>query len=468
MQRMRRRELFTKLGLAGVGLWLTSNIGCGSSDTNTSSNNPNNNFNNGNNFGNGNNGNNPDPINPNATPEPGTRGKIDLKAIADEGAKAQTAVNAQNAFGLALLQSLAGNGAGKNVFISPTSLFLALMLAENGANGATQLGFHKALQFPKALVEKGTAAETEVAVNTAAASLQKILQMQPGVELSIANALWGDDKFAFKPAYQEACKTHYNADATTLDFQKATAADTINKWANNNTKGKIPKIVDAEFVAQMTVILTNAVYFKATWAQKFDKKLTRNQPFHPASGPAKPVPMMHNPGVGEYLTGKKYTGVRLAYENASFAMVAILPADGTTPEALIGTWTPDDWAELVVPKNNIREEKVDLSLPRFTLNYDASLKDALAALGLTAAFSDGADLTRMGTPENLVLSEVKHFTRLEVDESGTVAAAATVIGGNTTSVPLPNPKLTFDRPFVLLLQDTVTGTVLFCGVVQDI
>jgi serine protease inhibitor len=467
---MQRRELLTKLGLAGVGLWLA---GCGSSDTNTSFNNPNNNFNNGTNSSNGNSNNgNFDPLNPGPTPEPGveggTRGKIDLKAIADEGAKAQTVVSAQNAFGLALLQNLVGSNAGKSVFISPTSLFLALMLAENGANGATQLGFHKALQFPKTLVEKGTPAETEAAINTAAASLQKILQLQTGVELSIANALWGDDKFTFKPAYQEACKTHYNADATILDFQKATTADTINQWVSNNTKGKIPKVVDAAFVAQMTAILTNAIYFKATWAQKFDKKFTRNQTFHPASGPAKPVPMMHDSGVGEYLTGKKYEGVRLAYENASFAMVAILPATNTTPESLIASWTPDDWDELATPKNNIREEKVDLQMPKFALDYNASLKDALGALGLATAFSDTADLSRMGTPESLALSEVKHFTRLEVDESGTVAAAATVIGVVTTSVPIPNPKLTFDRPFIILLQDTITGTVLFCGVVQDV
>jgi serine protease inhibitor len=225
--------------------------------------------------------------------------------------------------------------------------------------------------------------------------------------------------------------------------------------------------VDTDFVKQAVAVLTNTVYFKGAWRLPFDKELTKDKPFHPASDEPKNVPMMLQKHVDYQVRGTNYQWMQLRYKDTSFVMTLVLPDEGTTPEALLASWEMKEWAGFAKPKP--ASGTAELELPRFTLDYDASLKEALSDLGLANVFKVGeADLKRMEASGTLFLSEVKHVTRLEVNEYGTEAAAATSIGVALVMDMSPPPRITFDRPFVVLLQDTMTELVLFCGIVNTI
>jgi serpin B len=379
-----------------------------------------------------------------------------LAQIEERIETAKIAVAAQRTFGLHLLRDIVNRTPAKNVFISPISVFLALHMTENGSAGATQTAMRKVLELPA--VDAG-------ALNASSAALQNLLQSGPPPGLTIANALWADRHFTLAPDFVELCASVFSARAASLNFADPKSAAEINDWVKTNTDGKIPTIVTPAAVAKAALILTNAVYFATTWESKFSVSATHDEIFHKTGGSSKTVPMMNQAGLtGAYRSGANFEGAMLSYKNSAMFFYALLPQPGKTPKDVLASLRPERLSD------GPTEFDLDLKLPRFALDFSASLADYLKKMGMDVAFRyPGADFLPMGS-KDFFISDVIHKTRLEVDEKGTVAAAATGVaarGGSARRQAPPKKILVFDRPFVVLIGDSQTGAVLFAGVIED-
>jgi serine protease inhibitor len=369
---------------------------------------------------------------------------------------AKIAVAAQRTFGLHLLRDIVSHKPGENVFVSPLSVFLALQMAENGSAGTTRTAMRKALALPD---------RDAAALNGSAAALLSALKGRDPAVLTIANALWADQHFTLAPDFVKACESTFGARAASLNFADAKAADEINKWVKTNTHGKIGSIVTPDMVKKAAVILTNAVYFAARWSSEFPLSFTGDQPFHKTGGATKTVPMMHHSLMkSAYRSGGDFEGAMLYYKESSMFFYALLPRPGKTPKDVLASLDVEHLG------SGPAEFDVDLKLPRFTLDFSASLVEYLKRMGMDVAFHyPQADFGPMGSKE-FFISDVIHKTRLEVDEKGTVAAAATAVmmtAGSARAQVRPKKVLVFDRPFVVVIGESQTGAVLFSGVIEE-
>jgi serpin B len=367
----------------------------------------------------------------------------------------QIAAAAERSFGRELLLEMVARKPRQNVFISPLSVFLALHMAENGAAGATRTAMRKTLALPDLEPE---------ALNASTAALVAGLKSRNPAALNIANALWADRRFTLDPDYVKLCTTLFGASAASLDFRDARAAAEINDWVKSETKGKIANIVTADAVAKAAVILTNAVYFAASWRTEFSPSQTQTAGFHLTGGGEKSVPMMHQARItGAYRTGGNFEGALLQYKQSSIFLYALLPREGKTPGEVLGSM---DLEHLTAGP---AEFDLDLKIPRFSLDFSASLAEYLEKMGMGLAFRyPGADFKPMGSGE-FVISDVIHKTRLEVDEKGTVAAAATAVTMTAAAMMQRREAktLVFDRPFAVLIGDSQSGALLFAGAIEN-
>jgi serpin B len=363
---------------------------------------------------------------------------------------------------LRLLSALAKADPHRNVFISPSSVFLALGMLESGAAGGTRSALCGTLAVPPGV--------SETALHESAAALSRSLRQQNGPELAIANALWADLHVTLAADFIAHCRKFYEAQAATLDFHEAGAAGTINAWVAKNTRNKITEIVSERAVAASKAILTNAVYFKGKWQYAFDPKQTQNGAFHHADKTVKQIPFMRRDGLrGVYRSGDGYEAAVLPYASAD--------SDAGAGRLMLCVFLPQAGVDLaeVLAKMDVRRlmegsepAELELRLPRFSLDYGSSLKTALAQMGMGVAFEYGAaDFSPLGSREFFV-GDVIHKTRLELDEEGTVAAAVTAtLAPMGMSRPIEQKTMVVDRPFGLLLCDRQTAAVIFAGVVYE-
>jgi serpin B len=362
-----------------------------------------------------------------------------------------------HAFGLTLLQEEVSQIPKQNVCISPLSVFLALAMTETSAGGETKAAMRRALALP--------ADASQEEVNESTVGLMKKLRASRGAELTIANALWVDVRATIAPEFARVCQEVYDAAVRALDFNEASAAMAINQWVAEKTRGKIPHIVTHEDTADLPAVITNAVYFKGTFCDPFEKEATQPKPFHLANGGEKLLSMMRQGGLdGAYRFGKRFEAAVLGYEGTAIELYMLLPTKGVGPEEIL---TEESLADLFVEQEPV---ELDLSMPRFTIDFASQLKVPLTRMGMGIAFQcPGADFTPLGSPL-FFIGGVIHKTRLEVDEEGTVAAAATAVLMDSYYVPERISKkktLVFDRPFAVLLRDARSGADLFAGVVYD-
>lgn len=366
-------------------------------------------------------------------------------------AQGKDASAAMNGMGLKMVAALSARRPKQNVFISPLSIFMALAMTESGAGGATRDAMRQALAVPPGL--------SDDQLRGSASALMKVLQAERGAELLIANGLWSDSSMPMSQDFVKRCNTFYQADVTSLDFQKPAAANEIEKWVKEKTHGKITGLISPDALLNTRALLTNAVYFHGKWAHQFPKNETAPQSFHLATGGVKKVQMMHQDSLaGAYRQGDGFEAAALDYRGSHIRLYAILPSRGSSPEQALAKISVDKL------KASAGHVELDLRMPRFTLDYKEELKDTLSGMGMDAAFQSGADFAPMGSP-GFFIGGVVHKTRLEVDEEGTTAAAAT---GVAMLASVPRVKtLVFDRPFALLLCDTQTNAVLFAGVVYE-
>lgn len=392
-----------------------------------------------------------------ATP-PAIRGQVSPSHPATAGTAGgnlQALTRAHNTFGLRLFQEEARSKPRQNVLISPLSVFLALAMTENGATGDTRVAMLRTLSLGSDLPDTALNASTE--------ALMELFEKQKGVELSIANSLWVDVNSPVRPDFLRRCQASYRAEVSNQDFSRSEAvAGKINQWVNGKTKGKITDIVNAMLIAASKVILANAIYFRGGWTLPFPKRETKDGVFFKETG-RKSVPMMrHGSLPGAYRSGADYEGVVLPYANSNLALCALLPHKGKSLQEVLARLDSSKlFPWLAAPD-------VDLTLPRFAFDFGNSLRPSLARMGMALALGKSARFSRM-SEKPLFIGDVVHKTRIEVDEAGTVAAAATAVGMAPTSAPKPVPKktLVFDRPFVVLIGERSTGAILFAGVVHD-
>lgn len=358
-------------------------------------------------------------------------------------------VSSDNAFGLKLFANITQASPGKNIFISPLSVSMALGMVLNGADGGTLDSMKQALEHSNYSMQE---------INESYKNISSILtNLDPKVVFQIANSIWYRNTFEVFPTFINDCHTYFDAEAAALDFNSPEAVTRINSWVNNKTNGKIPIIID-QIPPEMMMCLINAIYFKGSWTYRFDASKTIDAPFTVSEGNTVTCKMMTQKATYAYRATSEEQMIDLPYGDRMFSMTIILPKEGIDIDQYVIGLTQQRWNSMT---SNLDSADVDLYLPKFKLEYTKLLNDELKAMGMEIAFSDFANFSKMA-PTRLCISIVKHKTFVEVNEEGTEATAVTVVGMATTSIPA-NPVMRINRPFIFAIREQNSGTVLFIG-----
>jgi len=397
-------------------------------------------------------------------------------AVAEEEGKSaeqldnMAMVEGNHAFAGELYRVLAAGAEGGNLFFSPFSITSALGMTMEGADGVTAEEMRRVLHVPGGDGEAWGSARVHAAMGRLTS-----LFNQDGLpyELVVANALWGEQTMAFREAFLEAVQPNYDAKLDLLDFrgQPEAARERINTWVEEKTAKRIVDLLpEGSITGDTRLVLTNAIYFKAAWASSFQEGSTEDRDFHLGDGSTVSVPTMHQRGLrlGRH-QAEGFQVLEIPYEGFSVVMTILLPdaADGlaVVEEAM----TPQAWKEW---ENAMDWKSVHYYMPKFRVETEYTLNEALKEMGMPTAFEPGkADFSKISESAEggeLFISAVVHKAFIEVDEEGTEAAAATGVVIGLTSAPLDEPQdLRVDRPFVYAIRDRETGTLLFMGRVTD-
>ncbi len=368
-------------------------------------------------------------------------------------------VDGNNKFAVGLYQMLK-NGEG-NLFYSPYSISMALAMTYAGAKGTTAQQMGDTLHFT---LPQDSLHTTFNGLDQLLASRGQGAKDKEGksFKLNIVNAIWGQKGYQFLSQYLDLLAQNYGAGMRLLDFRNAPDASrlTINKWVADQTKDKIQDLIPPGAIDQLTrLVLTNAIYFNAAWDSPFEKGATQDGKFYLNDGSSVTVPMMSQTESLGYAAGNGYKAVELPYDGRELSMVIILPDSGTFSQ-FENALTADKYGSIV---QGLTAKQIALSLPRFKFDSSFSLNKALSTMGMPLAFTDQADFSGMTGNRDLSISDVIHKAFVAVDESGTEAAAATAVIMRVTSMPLSPTEVKVDHPFIFIIRDIKTGTVLFIG-----
>jgi serine protease inhibitor len=373
-------------------------------------------------------------------------------AILQLSEKGQILVNSASDFGIDLFKKTIDSETGKdNIMISPFSVSMALAMTYNGADGATKTAMENTLRLNGLNTD-------EININFKQIT-QALLELDPKVDLSIANSIWYRNNFSVLQNFIDVNRNFYNAEISPLDFNSPTAIQTINNWASENTNNKIPQIIQ-NIDPQMMMFLINAIYFKGPWKSKFDKTRNFNYPFSLANGNTKQVEMMNQNANLLANRNELMTMVEMPYGRGNWAMDLILPNPGKSISDVTDALNGETWNSWVSSLSMSTD--LSLSFPPFKFEYDKNLNQVLSDMGMTLALDrDNADFSKINTSLSLYISLVQHSTFIEVNEEGTEAAAATHVGVSGVSANVTS--VIFDRPFIFVIREISSGTILFIG-----
>ncbi|WP_152051297.1 serpin family protein [Tautonia marina] len=345
-----------------------------------------------------------------------------------------------------------------NLFFSPYSISSALAMTLGGAAGETaeQMADVLHLTLPSDELHPAFGA-----LNT------RLLETKDdtGYQLDVANRLWGQQGYGFVPGYLALTRDAYDAELQTVDFARATeeARDEINSWVEDQTKGKIQNLIPPGVLDSLTrLVLTNAIHFKGDWAAPFLDQATRDAPFFLPGEDEVMVPLMNRRGSYRYGEGEDLKILELPYGKGDLSMVVLLPdtRDGLGAlEAKLNAEQLDHWIA------GLRRQEVAVALPRFSLSSQFTLNQALSKLGMSLPFQPGqADFSGMDGSRELYITAAIHKAFVDVNEEGTEAAAATgIVVGVRSALPSEPKVFRADHPFLFLIRDTHTGSILFLG-----
>lgn len=374
------------------------------------------------------------------------------------------AVDSVNRFGFDLLASYLGVGGG-NVVVSPWSIATALAMAHAGAKGDTAAEMERVLHIADPSVIDAAMNAVGLALAARNGSFPSPDDSSRAIELATADRAFVQQDMSLVPAFLDTIARYYGAGVGLVDYAKASEAarQAINGWVKDETYDRIPDLLAKGVLDTWTrLVLVNAVYLRADWAQPFEKGATADGPFHAPAGDVT-ARFMHAQEQYGLARGDGWVAVTLPYAGDQLAMTIVLPDDGRF-DAVAGSLA----AVLAIVATASTPATVNLALPKFDIAFLASLRDQLVSLGMVRGFDpDLADYSGMTAEETLYVSDVVHGANLTVDEQGTVAAAATAVIARVTSAPLEVERVTVDRPFLFTLRDVPTGTVLFAGQVTD-
>ena len=348
-------------------------------------------------------------------------------------------------------QTAASDG---NLFLSPYSISTALAMVYGGARGETDQQMNDTLCFAR-----------QGATHPAFSNLRKKfngIQEKGNSQLNVANSLWPQADYPFLADYLGLAKEFYGTDIEPVDFKRESEAARlrINNWVKTKTNDKIKDLLEKGTVTSDTrLVLANAIYFKGNWASPFKKEATHDVPFSIQPGTEFSVPMMSLTDDFNLARGDDFQALELPYAGDDLSMIVLLPNDKNGLASLEKTLRPEMLADLPFNKQEVR-----VQLPKFKFEWKFELSKTLKAMGMPIAFTDQADFSGMDGSKGLALDFVIHQAFVEVNEEGTEAAAATAASIRTTSMP---PMFAANHPFLFLIRENETGTILFIGRVND-
>jgi len=355
-------------------------------------------------------------------------------------------------FGFDVLRELASKQPDGDIFISPTSIAVALAMTSNGANGTTRDAILRTLHSDAQSIET---------FNAANRALAEQINKTTAVQLSVANALWLQQGSSVNPSFAEILQTAYSAQVSKLEFRNPAAADTINAWVAKRTNDRIQHLLD-QVDPSTVAMLTNAIAFKGKWTLPFDPKATQPHDFKTANGTVRKVPMMKHSAEYSYANANGLEAIRLPYADGTFAMYVVLPQDASGMQSFLQRLTPDVFTTLI---SSLHTQRGTIELPRFTIKYGATLNTILTKLGMGIAFSNDANFEGIRKSPRFAISEVRHASFLRVDEEGTEAAAATSVGIRALAARIEPPPfhMVVDHSFFVAIRDERSGQILFTG-----
>jgi len=395
--------------------------------------------------------------------------KASLPRIEDPQAPAadlQQLVSGNTTFALDLYQKIRSSSG--NLVYSPYSISLAFAMTYAGAGGETASQMAKVLhydlpqeQFHTAFNALDLAIAGRPAQSANAASEDQF-------QMTIANSLWGQQDWTFRPTYLDLLAANYGAGMHLVNFKNDTEASRqeINNWISDQTHERIKDLLpDGSIQPDAVLVLANAIYFKATWQQEFSANDTRPAPFHLLDGGMVDVPIMRmSPDqMFPYASGDGWQAISMPYKGGLTEMFIIVPDQGTFT-AFESSLTAERYQAIL---SALQSQPVNLSIPKFKFELGLGLKDVLVPMGMQAAFTPNvADFSGIDGSKLLYLSAAFHKAFIAVDEKGTEAAAAT----GAVAVPGTAPRgavIRIDRPFLFFIRDVPTGSLLFMGRVVD-
>lgn len=367
---------------------------------------------------------------------------------------AASAADSVNLFGLDLYRTLVSKEG--NIFFSPFSISTALAMTYLGADGSTALQMKQVLHF-----------EDEGLHESFSELISSLNKPAEGYKLITANALWVQKNYPLLDSFLRDIDRYYKAPVNTVDFvaDLDNSIRKVNEWIEEKTAGKIKNMLTKDDVDSLTrLILTNAIYFKGRWKIPFDEKLTKKDFFHVDETTKVEVDMMELTEEFEYYEDERVQILKLPYADSSLSMIIILPKVGIRLAELEKGLTKqriEEWLK------NLTKTRVQVFLPRFKIQQRLSMKETLMKMGMTDAFTDRADFSKIDGTRMLKIQAVIHQAFVEVNEEGTEAAAATaVIIGIKMSKPITQAIFRADRPFMFFIQEEASNTILFMGRLQ--
>ena len=346
----------------------------------------------------------------------------------------------------------------KNLFISPLSVSLALGMALNGADGETREEMVEVL---------GKSGLTEEAINESYETLIDLLtNLDDKVAMNIANSIWYREGFNVYEDFLDKNSQYFDAEVAAMDFNSPEAVDAINGWVDDKTNGLIDKIIES-IDRETLMYLINAIYFKGDWTYQFNTESTEETSFFNRDAPPSTVEMMSLRGPFQYQYTDRAAYIDLPYGDSLFTMTIVLPHSADDQEAILNAPIDALLSEFDTEKTYTT---IDVFLPKFTLEYKASLGNILQSLGMEKAFiAQEADFSRISDVPDLHISQVIHKTFVEVSEEGTEAAAVTAVIIGTTSVGDPSPPVfRADKPFLFFIRENSSGSYIFAGKINTL